>query len=179
MKDAGFWTEVLQYMESKTKMYCRRAYDMVNGKWKTLRLNVVRFCEVYGNIMRRLQESELETKITIIGHFLTMKLKPECRLNFVIIGSINLNVDVGDDEEDEVQEIRRPIGKDKAKGSMKKKGQRASGSSSTNDDALARLMVSEMAMHNEHAIEMQREERKAFLEIKTREVECRERELAN
>ncbi|GJW88098.1 hypothetical protein Tco_0163438 [Tanacetum coccineum] len=54
--------------------------------------------------------------------------------------SINLNVDVSDDEEDEVQEIRRPIGRDKAKGSMKNKGQRASGSSSTNDDALARLM---------------------------------------
>ncbi|GJW88097.1 hypothetical protein Tco_0163437 [Tanacetum coccineum] len=36
-----------------------------------------------------------------------------------------------------------------------------------------------MATHNERAIEMQKEERKAFLEIKRREVECRERELAN
>nr|GEU31594.1 hypothetical protein [Tanacetum cinerariifolium] len=51
--------------------------------------------------------------------------------------SINLNVDVGDDEEDEVREIRRPIGRDKTNGSMNKKGQRALGSSSTNDDALA------------------------------------------
>ncbi|GKC98693.1 hypothetical protein Tco_1168968, partial [Tanacetum coccineum] len=58
--------------------------------------------------------------------------------------SINLNVDVSDDEEDEVQEIRRPIGRDKSKGPIKKKGPRASGSSSTNDEALARLMVSEM-----------------------------------
>ncbi|GJY35729.1 ALP1-like protein [Tanacetum coccineum] len=83
--------------------------------------------------------------------------------------SINLNVDVGDDEEDEVQEIRRPISRDKTKGSMKKKGSRSSGSSSTNDEALARLMVSELAMHNERAIEMQKEEHKAFLEIKKRE----------
>ncbi|GKC49686.1 hypothetical protein Tco_1072431, partial [Tanacetum coccineum] len=58
--------------------------------------------------------------------------------------SIKLNVDVGDDEEDEG----------------------ALGSSSMNDKALARLMVSEMAMHTKCAIEMQKEERKAFLEIK-------------
>ncbi|GJR86512.1 hypothetical protein Tco_0210523 [Tanacetum coccineum] len=82
--------------------------------------------------------------------------------------SINLNADVGDDEEDEVQEIRRPISRDKAK----KKGSRASGSSSMNDEALARLMVT--GMENQ-----EKEERLAFLEIKLREVECRERELAN
>ncbi|GJY61195.1 hypothetical protein Tco_0461852 [Tanacetum coccineum] len=69
--------------------------------------------------------------------------------------------------------------RDKAKGSIKKKGPRSSGSSSTNDKALARLMVSERAMHNQRAIKMQKEERKAFLDIKKREMECRERELAN
>nr|GEW05618.1 hypothetical protein [Tanacetum cinerariifolium] len=56
-KDVGFWTEVLQYLESKTKMYGHRTYDMVNEKWKTVRPNVVWFCEVYGNVMRRLKES--------------------------------------------------------------------------------------------------------------------------
>nr|GEV67671.1 ribonuclease 3-like protein 3 [Tanacetum cinerariifolium] len=62
---------------------------------------------------------------------------------------------------------------------LNKKGSRSSGSSSSmNDEALARLMVSEMAMHNERAIEMKKEECLAFLEIKRREVECRERELA-
>ncbi|GKE33792.1 hypothetical protein Tco_1453114, partial [Tanacetum coccineum] len=54
----------------------------------------------------------------------------------------------------------------------KKKGSRASGSSSMNDEALARLMVT--VMENQ-----EKEERLAFLEIKLREVECRERELAN
>ncbi|GJR69226.1 hypothetical protein Tco_0015291 [Tanacetum coccineum] len=42
-----------------------------------------------------------------------------------------------------------------------------------------RLMVSEMATHNERGIKMQKEECKAFLEIKRREVICHERELAN
>ncbi|GJV01572.1 hypothetical protein Tco_1335141 [Tanacetum coccineum] len=43
--------------------------------------------------------------------------------------------------------------------------------------ALARLMVSELAMHNKRAFEMKKEECFAFLEIKRREVECGEREL--
>ncbi|GJY29316.1 hypothetical protein Tco_0405083 [Tanacetum coccineum] len=84
--------------------------------------------------------------------------------------SINLNANVGDDEEDEVQEIRRPMGRDKAKDATKKKGSRASGSSSMNDEALARLMVTKIASQT-------KEERLAFLEIKRREVECREREV--
>ncbi|GJR13646.1 hypothetical protein Tco_0796298 [Tanacetum coccineum] len=49
---------------------------------------------------------------------------------------------------------------------MKKKGLRASGSLSMNDEALARLMVSEMATQNKRAIKMRKEERKAFMEIK-------------
>ncbi|GKD12647.1 hypothetical protein Tco_1197054 [Tanacetum coccineum] len=73
--------------------------------------------------------------------------------------SINLNVDVGNVEENKVQE----------------QGQRFK---EERFEALARLMVSELAMHNEHAIEMKKEECLAFLEIKRREVECREQELA-
>nr|GEV86298.1 hypothetical protein [Tanacetum cinerariifolium] len=69
-------------------------------------------------------------------------------------------------------------GRDKAKG-LKKKGSRSWGSpSSMNDEALSWLMVFEMAMHNECVIEMKKKERLASLEIKMREVECRERELA-
>nr|GEW05513.1 hypothetical protein [Tanacetum cinerariifolium] len=56
--------------------------------------------------------------------------------------SINLNTTVAD--EDEVQEIRRPQGRDKARVAVKNKGSKASGSSTMNDDALARLMVNEM-----------------------------------
>ncbi|GKF03412.1 hypothetical protein Tco_0030335, partial [Tanacetum coccineum] len=71
------------------------------------------------------------------------------------------------DDEDDVQEIRRPEGRDKAQN----KGFKASGSSTMNDDALARLMVTEMTV----AEVAQREK---FMELKRREVECREREIA-
>ncbi|GJS76229.1 hypothetical protein Tco_0726110 [Tanacetum coccineum] len=63
--------------------------------------------------------------------------------------SINLNTNVGDSDEDE----------------------RASGLSSMNDEELARLMVTKMTTQ-------EKEQRDAFIEIKMREVECRERELA-
>ncbi|GKC61568.1 hypothetical protein Tco_1089166 [Tanacetum coccineum] len=83
--------------------------------------------------------------------------------------SINMNTNVVD--EDEVQEIRRPGGRDKARAAAKNKGSKAPGSSTMNDDALARLMVTE-------TITQEKAERLAFMEIKRREVECHEREVA-
>ncbi|GJS39395.1 hypothetical protein Tco_0564438 [Tanacetum coccineum] len=53
----------------------------------------------------------------------------------------------------------------------KNKGSKASGSSTMNDDALARLMVTELT-----AAEVAQS--KKFMELKRREVECREREIA-
>ncbi|GJR01395.1 hypothetical protein Tco_0524379 [Tanacetum coccineum] len=59
--------------------------------------------------------------------------------------SINLNTNVDDNDEDEVQEIQRPEGRDKARAAKRKnKGSKSSASSSVNEDALARLMVTEM-----------------------------------
>ncbi|GKA11138.1 hypothetical protein Tco_0690571 [Tanacetum coccineum] len=61
------------------------------------------------------------------------------------------------DEEDEVEELARPMGRDKAKG-LKKKGVGSSGSSSSmNDKALTRLMVSELAMHNKRSMAIEEE----------------------
>ncbi|GKA58916.1 hypothetical protein Tco_0758229 [Tanacetum coccineum] len=60
---------------------------------------------------------------------------------------------------------------DKAKAAAKNKGSKASGSSTMNDDALARLMVTEMT-----AAEVAQREK--FMELKMREVECRERKIA-
>nr|GEV86302.1 hypothetical protein [Tanacetum cinerariifolium] len=54
-RESGFWTEDLRYLENKTKAYGRRTYDMMNGKWKTVRPNVAQFCGVYANVMRRAQ----------------------------------------------------------------------------------------------------------------------------
>nr|GEV45490.1 ribonuclease H-like domain-containing protein [Tanacetum cinerariifolium] len=56
-KADGFWIEVLHYMHDKTKQPGRRTYDMVNGKWKTVRLNVAQFCGVHANVMRRAHAS--------------------------------------------------------------------------------------------------------------------------
>nr|GEZ20754.1 hypothetical protein [Tanacetum cinerariifolium] len=73
---------------------------------------------------------------------------------------INLNTTVVD--EDEVQEIRRPCGSDKARAAAKNKGSKASGSLTMNDDAFARLMVNEMT-----AAEV--EQCDAFMKLKRRE----------
>ncbi|GJW99702.1 putative reverse transcriptase domain-containing protein [Tanacetum coccineum] len=197
-------------MESKTKQYGRRTYDMINGKWKTMRPDVVLYCGVYGNVMRRLRESgasdadyytrvlmdyEAETVTTFKLRHCWEILKDSLKWmqselpkfaaksgggskRYKSFGSssfntesgkasINLNANVGDEEEDEVEEIRRPMGRDKAKDDAIKNESRASGSSSMNDEALARLMVTEMASQ-------EKEERLAFLEIKRREVECRD-----
>ncbi|GKC12828.1 hypothetical protein Tco_1009610, partial [Tanacetum coccineum] len=70
-----------------------------------------------------------------------------------------------------VQEIRRTKARDKARAAGKNKGSKASGSSTMNDDALTRLMVTEM-------IAQEKEERLAFIKIKRRKVKCREREVA-
>ncbi|GKE67814.1 hypothetical protein Tco_1521975, partial [Tanacetum coccineum] len=121
---------------------------------------MVRFCGVYDNVM----QSEGGSK----------RHKSSGSSSFNIESrkaSINLNTNAGNNDEDEVQEIRRPMGRDKARDAAKKKGSRASGSSSMNDEALARLMVTEMAAQ-------EKEQRDAFIEIKMRDVECCEREVA-
>nr|GEW47563.1 hypothetical protein [Tanacetum cinerariifolium] len=59
--------------------------------------------------------------------------------------SINLNTNVDENDEDEVWEIKRPEGRDKARATARKNlGSTSSASSSVNEDALARLMVTEM-----------------------------------
>ncbi|GJZ60356.1 hypothetical protein Tco_0616172 [Tanacetum coccineum] len=62
------------------------------------------------------------------------------------------------------------MGWDKARDAAKKKRSRASGYSSMNDDALARLIVTEMTTQ-------EKEQREVFLKIKRRDVKCREREI--
>ncbi|GJT40537.1 hypothetical protein Tco_0940402 [Tanacetum coccineum] len=84
--------------------------------------------------------------------------------------SINLNTIVDDNDEDEAQDIRAE-GRDKARAAArKKKGSKSRSTSNVNKDALAKLMVTEMTAQ-------EKEECLAFLDIKRREVECREREI--
>ncbi|GKE49543.1 glutathione S-transferase T3-like protein [Tanacetum coccineum] len=208
-KKAGFWCEVLEYIESKTKQYGRRTYDAVCGTWKTVRPSVIWFSGIYSNVMRMSQESgagdednvqmvmihyEIETEIPFKLHHCWEILKDRPKWQEIAIpkfstgfrgskrhkssgsssfntesgeASINLNTNVGDNDEDEVQEVQRPKGMDKARAVGKNKGSKESGSSNVNEDTLARLMVAEMTTQK-------KAERLAFLEIKMREVECRE-----
>nr|GEU66427.1 hypothetical protein [Tanacetum cinerariifolium] len=146
---------------------------MANGKWKTVRPNVAQFYGVHVNVMRRAHTSGAEDEVYFATTLLDYEFEYESG-----DASINLNVDAGDDEEDEVEELAQPMGRDKAKGS-KKKGVGSSGSSSSmNDKALTRLMVSELSMHNKRSMAMEKEEHLAYLEMRKRDVEIHERELA-
>ncbi|GJS73370.1 hypothetical protein Tco_0706211 [Tanacetum coccineum] len=137
-RQTGFWCEVLQYIKSKTKQYGRRTYDMETGDGD----------EDY--VQRAMIHYEIETGLPFkLRHcWEILKYRPKCPFNTKSgEASINLNTNVGDNEEDDVQEIRRPRGRDKARAAGKNNAQ-------------------------------EKEQREKFLEIKRREVECREREIA-
>nr|GEY43346.1 hypothetical protein [Tanacetum cinerariifolium] len=223
-KKQGFWCEVFEYIESKTKEYGRRTYDAVLGKWKTVRPFVIRFSGIYSNVMRMAQESGVEEEDYVqraMIHYETetgipfklfhcweiLKDRPKwqeialpkfstgsggskrhkssssssfnaesgeasinlntnvdnnakddvlevqrpeggdkarAKKNESGEASINLNTNVDDNAKDDVLEVQRPEGRDKARAARKKKGLKESGSSSVNEDALARMMVTEM-----------------------------------
>ncbi|GJS49916.1 hypothetical protein Tco_0600037 [Tanacetum coccineum] len=184
-KKYGFWCEVLGYIECKTKAYGRRTYDMVYGKWKSVRPAVVRFCRVYDNVMCMTQVSgvgdedyfqremihyQAETGLPFKFRHCWDVSKDSSKFQEIAFpnfntgservsrrhkssGSSSFNTEFGDAsinlytnvvDEDEVQEIRRPGGRDKARAAGKNKGSKSSGLSTMNDDALARLMVTEM-----------------------------------
>ncbi|GJU94747.1 hypothetical protein Tco_1319503 [Tanacetum coccineum] len=209
-KERGFWCEVLEYIESKTKQCGHQTYDMVCEKWKAVRPTVVQFCGVYGNVMRMWHKSrasskdyinralihyQVETENIFKNRHCWEVLKDSPKWNTQELPkftteseggskrhksyspssfntesgdtSINLNTNVGDNDEDEVQEIRRTIGTNKARAARINKGSKAPGSSSMNDKALATLMVTKMTTQ-------EKEQRDAFIKIKRREVECRE-----
>nr|GFA01607.1 hypothetical protein [Tanacetum cinerariifolium] len=142
-KDAGFWTKILQYFESKTKAPDHRTYDMINKKWKMVRPNVAWFCEVYANIMRKVHASGAVDDDYYARALLDYEVKHG--MSFTL----------------------RHCWEGQSEGF--KEGPRSSGSSSsTNNKALARLMVFDLAMHNERAIKIKKKECLAFLEIKKR-----------
>nr|GEV80878.1 hypothetical protein [Tanacetum cinerariifolium] len=134
----------------------RRRYDMINGKWKTVRPNVARICRMYANVMHKARDSGAGDE----DYLNRVLIDYETRhgMQFALCHcwetsgsssfntesedvSINLNVDVGDDEEDEVNGLRAGNAQPKCH-------------------------------------QMKKEQHLAFLEIKMREAKCRERELA-
>nr|GEY62048.1 hypothetical protein [Tanacetum cinerariifolium] len=90
--------------------------------------------------------------------------------------SFNLNTRARDDkdEEEDVQEVQQPMGRDIAK----KKGVTSTKSSaSSNEDALARLMVNEYVDLTQTYKERKSKNVEAFIEIKKREMDLRAQEI--
>nr|GEW96707.1 hypothetical protein [Tanacetum cinerariifolium] len=163
-KKDDFWCEVLAYIGSKTKQKDRQTYDMVVEKWKTCaRLRdkaraaaknktskasgsstmnddaLARFCGVYGTVMRMAQESGAGDEDYVQKAML--HYEHETRVPFRYRHCWDVLKD-----SPKFQEIAFPNfnQRDKVRAAAKNKGSKASGSSTMNDDALARLMVNEM-----------------------------------
>ncbi|GJR60979.1 hypothetical protein Tco_1503141 [Tanacetum coccineum] len=181
-KKYDFWVEVIEYIESRTKMEGRQTYDMVLGKWKTVRLAVVQFCGVYNNVMRMAQKSgagdkdyiqkamihyQAKTGLPYKFHHCWDVLKDSLKFRDITFQNLN-EVSQGSNKR---HKKFNDQGRDKARAAAKKKEYKASTSSTMNDDAFARLVVNEMT-----AAEV--EQRETFIELKRREVECSEREIA-
>ncbi|GJU89050.1 hypothetical protein Tco_1301473 [Tanacetum coccineum] len=199
-KSSGFWCEVLSYIESKTGQYGKRTYDMVIGKWKTVRPTVIRFCGVYNNIMRMGPESgagdedyvqramihyQIDTGIPFKLRYCWEVLKDHPKWQEIAIPTFNTG-----SEGSSKRHKSTGSSSDKAKAAGKKKGSKSSASSSVNEDALARWVLKRLkgewskssasSSVNEDALarlmvtEMgaqEKEERLAFLEIKRMEVD--------
>nr|GEW21411.1 hypothetical protein [Tanacetum cinerariifolium] len=161
-KKDGFWCEVLAYIESKIKQEGRRTYDMVESGAGD------------ENYVQRVKiHYQDETSVPFKFRHCWDVLKDSLKFRVIAFPNFNQGSEGSSKRHkssDEVQEIRRPGGRDKARATAKNKGSKASGSSTMNDDALARLMVNEMT-----SAEVQ--QRDAFMKLKRRDVECRELEI--
>ncbi|GJS64188.1 hypothetical protein Tco_0678752 [Tanacetum coccineum] len=144
-KETGFWCEVLAYMESKTKQYARRTYDMMCGKWKTVCPVVVRFCGVYGNVMRMSQKSRASDEDYVKRALMHYQAKTRNTFKYRHCW------------EAATLKMRCRKFDDQWAGTKREMLQKIKG--------------------REHR-DIQKEQREAFLEIKRKEVECCEREIA-
>ncbi|GJT62103.1 hypothetical protein Tco_1005636 [Tanacetum coccineum] len=107
-KKDGFWVEVMEYMESKTKKEGRRTYDMDSPKFADI---------VFPNLSQGSQGSNKRHKSSGSSSFNTESGDASINLNNNVAGDDEVVVD-----DDEVQEIRRPVGRDKARAAAKIKG---------------------------------------------------------
>nr|GEV74619.1 hypothetical protein [Tanacetum cinerariifolium] len=138
-KQGGFWCEVLSYMESKTQQYSRRMYNMVLGKWKTVRPSVVRFCGIYNNIMRMGSESGVKDPYYVQMAMIYYEI--DTRLPFKLCHCWEILKDNPKWQETTIPNFNTGS----ERGNSTTRGQsKSSASSSVNEDALDRLMVTEM-----------------------------------
>nr|GEV15005.1 hypothetical protein [Tanacetum cinerariifolium] len=122
-------------------------------------------CGVHANVMRRAQISGAEDEYYFEKALLDYEAKYRVPFGWILKFQSLTEKKMPRDTRHLDLAVERPMGMDKAKG-LKKKGARVSGSSSSmNEEALTRLMVSELEMYNERSMAMKKEEHLTFLEI--------------
>ncbi|GJR25180.1 RNA-directed DNA polymerase, eukaryota [Tanacetum coccineum] len=91
--------------------------------------------------------------------------------------SINLNTTVGDEAENEVEEVRRPKPMDRDQAKRKMKAGSASSASSFDVEALAKMMANEYVMANDPYNIQKNQEMSELLKIKKQELKLNAAEL--
>nr|GEW78105.1 hypothetical protein [Tanacetum cinerariifolium] len=162
-KKDGFWCEVLAYIESKTKQegHQTNVMRMAHGSG----------AEDKNYVQRATIHYQDETGVPCKFRHCWDVLKDSPKFQEIAFSNFNKG-SAGSSKRHKSSGNSTIRGRDKARVAAKNKGSKASGSSTMNDNALARLMVNEMT----YAEVQQRE---AFMELKRRDVECREREIAD
>ncbi|GJS89590.1 glutathione S-transferase T3-like protein [Tanacetum coccineum] len=220
-KERRFWIDILKYMHDTCPITQRRTYDMVNGKWKTVRPKICTFCGVYANAVQMytsgasdtdyLQraliyyQAEYGVSFTLLHCWEVLKdsekwnsgelpafrqeredgKNKRCKSSGSSSfntkdsgeGSINLNTTIGSEDENEVEEVRRPrpMGRDQAKRKMKAGS--TSSASSFNVAELAKMMAIEYVMASDLYNIQKKQEMSELLKIKNRELELKAAEL--
>ncbi|GJW34674.1 RNA-directed DNA polymerase, eukaryota [Tanacetum coccineum] len=194
----GFWVDILKYMHETCLITKRQTYDMVNEKWKIVRPKVASFCGVYANtiltytsgagdadyLQRAVTDYHVEYRVPFTLLHCREVLKECDKWNsgevplFMQEKGINLNTSVGDEEEEEVDEVRRPrpMGRDQAKRKMKA-GSVGSSASSFDVEALAKMMTNEYVMASDSYNIQKNQEVSELLQIKKQELELKVAEL--
>ncbi|GJS19710.1 hypothetical protein Tco_0448342 [Tanacetum coccineum] len=143
-KQDGFWCEVLEYIESKPKQESGAGDE--------------------DYVQRAMIHYQTKTGIPFKFCHCWDVLKDSPKFKEIAFLNFNTGSEGGS------KRHKSSGSRDKARVDGKNIGSKTSGSSTLNDDALARLMVTEMTAQ-------EKAERLTFMEIKRREVECREREV--
>nr|GEV78362.1 hypothetical protein [Tanacetum cinerariifolium] len=150
-KTKRFWVDIMNHMHANYPIAKCRTYDMLNGKWKTIRLKVASFLCVYDNFLRMACSGASD------GDFL-QKAQTEYQVEYGIL--ITLFV----------------AEKDQAKRKGKVTMSSTSLAAGVDVEVLARLMVNENAMANDPYDVQKGENLTQLLEIKNMKLALKDRE---
>ncbi|GJY68377.1 hypothetical protein Tco_0471359 [Tanacetum coccineum] len=160
-------------LQARRALYC--FYNIRKNSSRLVCPAVIRFCGVYGNVMCMAHEGgtrdenyvqwemihyQAETGLPFKFRHCWDVLKDSPKWKEIVLPNFNTGSKGGSKRhKSSGLEIRQLGGRDKARATGKNKGSKASRSSTMNDDALVRLMVTEMT-------DAEVERREAFIEIK-------------